>query len=176
MNYKENQTGNKVEDISNRTMEIARTFEAPLELVWKVLTSPEHIRVWWGHRGITNTIRKMEVKNGGIWDFTMHSPDGTDFDNVFHYLEVKPLKKIVMEHRQHPKFTIIVQLFSEGDHTKVLWQNVFDSVPTKEEAIRAFKADIGLVQNMERLSQYLKHHQLISFEKMNYKQNFLDNL
>ena len=38
MNYKENQKENKVEDISNRTMEIIRTFEAPVELLWKVLT------------------------------------------------------------------------------------------------------------------------------------------
>ncbi len=148
-----------MEDISKRTMEITRTFDAPVELVWKVLTSPEYIKDWWGPEGFTNTIRKMEVKEGGIWDFTMHSPDGTDFVNFYYYLEVKPLEKIVMEHRQHPEFTIIVQLFSEGDHTKVLWQNVFNSVPTMEETIRAFKADVGLVQNMERLSQFLKQYQ-----------------
>ncbi|RNL69267.1 polyketide cyclase [Sinomicrobium pectinilyticum] len=158
MNYKEKTKKDKMEDISKRTMEITRTFEAPVELVWEVLTTPEYIKNWWGPEGFTNTIRKMEVKEGGTWDFTMHGPDGTDFVNFYHYLEVKPLEKIVMEHRQHPKFIIIVQLFSEGDHTKVVWQNVFDSVPTKEEAIRAFKADIGLVQNMERLSQYLKQH------------------
>ena len=145
-----------MEDISKRSMEITRTFEAPVEQVWKVMTTPEYIREWWGPEGFTNTIRKMEVKKGGIWEFTMHGPDGTDFVNVFYYLEVKPLEKIVMEHRQHPKFTIIVQLFSEGDNTKVVWQNVFDSIPTKEEAIRAYKADVGLVQNMERLSHYLK--------------------
>ncbi len=139
-------------------MEISRTYEAPVTLLWKVLTTPEYISVWWGPEGFTTTIRKMEVEKGGIWDFTMHGPDGTDFVNVFHYLEVIPLEKIVMEHRQHPKFTIIVQLFSEGDHTRVVWQNVFDSVLTKEETIRAFKADVGLVQNMERLSQYLKQH------------------
>lgn len=42
MNYKENKKENKVEDISNRTMEIIRTFEAPVELLWKVLTTPEY--------------------------------------------------------------------------------------------------------------------------------------
>ena len=149
-----------MEDISKRTMEITRTFSAPAELLWKVLITPEYIKDWWGPDGFKNTIRKMEVKKGGVWEFTMHSPDGTDFDNLFYYLEVKPLEKLVMEHRQHPKFTLIVQLFSEGENTKVIWQNVFDSIPTKEEAIRAFKADVGLVQNMERLSQYLKQYQL----------------
>lgn len=148
-----------MEDLSERSIGITRKFDAPIDLVWKVLTTPEYISVWWGPDGFTNTIRKMEVKEGGIWDFTMHGPDGTDFLNFYHYLEVIPHKKIVMEHRGHPKFMISIQLFSEGDHTKVTWQNVFDSVPTKEETIRAFKADVGLVQNMERLSQYLSQYQ-----------------
>src|SRR5665811_1541662 len=103
MNYKEKQKENKMEDISKRTMEITRTFEAPVELLWKVLTTPEYIRDWWGPEGFTNTIKKMEVKEGGIWEFTMHGPDGTDFDNVFYYLEVKTFEKIVMEHKRHPK-------------------------------------------------------------------------
>ncbi len=142
-------------------MEISRTFDAPVELVWKVLTTPEHISVWWGPAGFTNTIRKMEVKEGGIWDFTMHGPDGTDFINYYHYQEVKPLEKLVMEHREHPRFTIVVQLYPEGDQTKVVWQNIFDSVPTMEETIRAFKADVGLVENIERLSKYLSGVNLI---------------
>ncbi|WP_170110718.1 SRPBCC domain-containing protein [Flavilitoribacter nigricans] len=148
-----------MEDISQRTMEITRTFEAPVELLWKVLTTPEYIKIWWGPEGFTNTIRKMEVRKGGEWEFTMHGPDGTDFVNTFHYLEVTPKENIVMEHRQHPKFIITVRLFSEGDRTKVIWQNIFDSVPTMEEAIRAFQVDVGLVQNMERLGQYLQQQQ-----------------
>ena len=147
-----------MEDISKRSISLTRLYEAPVELIWKVLTTPEYIKDWWGPEGFTNTIRKMEVREGGVWDFTMHGPDGTDFPNFYHYLEVKPFEKIVMEHRQHPKFCIIVELYPEGQSTKVVWQNVFDSVPTKEETIRSFKADIGLVQNMERLSQCLKKH------------------
>ncbi|MBX2941355.1 MAG: SRPBCC domain-containing protein [Cyclobacteriaceae bacterium] len=137
---------------------MTRTFNAPVDLLWKVLTTPEYIKDWWGPEGFTNTIRKMEVREGGIWDFTMHGPDGTDFVNFYYYIEVKPLEKLVMEHRQHPKFTIIVQLYPEGDHTKVVWQNVFDSIPTMEETIRAFKADVGLKQNLERLANHLGQH------------------
>lgn len=149
-----------MDDISKRSISMTRVFDAPVDLLWKVLTTPEYIKDWWGPEGFTNTIRNMDVHEGGTWDFTMHGPDGTDFVNFYHYLEVKPLEKLVMEHRQHPKFTIIVQLYPEGDQTKVIWQNVFDTVPTMEETVRAFKADVGLKQNLERLAQHLTQHQL----------------
>lgn len=144
-----------MDDIRKRSISMTRVFDAPVDLLWQVLTTPEYIKAWWGPEGFTNTIRKMDVREGGTWDFTMHAPDGTDFVNFYHYLEVKPLEKLVMEHRQHPKFTIIVQLYPEGGQTKVVWQNVFDSIPTMEETIRTFKADVGLKQNLERLSAHL---------------------
>ncbi|MEP2669765.1 MAG: SRPBCC domain-containing protein [Cyclobacteriaceae bacterium] len=148
-----------MDDISKRSISMTRVFDAPVDLLWKVLTTPEYIKDWWGPEGFTNTIRKMDVREGGTWDFTMHGPEGTDFVNFYHYLEVKPLEKLVMEHRQHPKFTIIVQLYPEGDQTKVIWQNIFDTIPTMEETVRAFKADVGLKQNLERLAQHLTQHQ-----------------
>jgi len=45
-------------------------------------------------------------------------------------------------------------LIDKGNQTEVEWTNVFDSVPSLEEAVRAFKADVGLKQNLERLSLY----------------------
>lgn len=149
-------------DLKDRSMSITRTFEAPIELVWKVLTIPEYISVWWGPEGFTNTIRTMDVKEGGIFDFTMHAPDGTDFVNYYHYKEVRPFEKLIMEHREHPKFNIVVELFPEGEQTKVTWTNVFDSAPTMQETIRAFKADVGLIENIERLANFVKKVALAS--------------
>tara|TARA_B100000609_G_scaffold189820_1_gene177161 strand:+ start:356 stop:811 length:456 start_codon:yes stop_codon:yes gene_type:complete len=149
-----------MEDISKRSLSLTRTFDAPVDLLWKVLTTPEHIIHWWGPDGFTNTIHKMEVKEGGKWEFTMHGPDGSDYENEYIYSVIKPMEKIVLEHLKDPKFMIIVTLFKEGQRTKVHWQNIFESIPDKEEAIRAFKADVGLEQNMERLSHYLKQQVL----------------
>lgn len=149
-----------MEDISKRSLRITRVFDSPVELLWKVLTTPEYIKEWWGPDGFTNTIRKMEVKEGGKWEFTMHGPDGTDYENEFVYSEIVPLKKIVLDHLKAPKFSIIVTIYDEGDLTKVEWCNVFDSVPTLKEAVRAFKADVGLEQNLDRLADYLVQHSL----------------
>jgi uncharacterized protein YndB with AHSA1/START domain len=145
-----------MEDISKRSLKITRVFDASIDLLWKVLTTPEYIKDWWGPDGFTNSIHRMEVVEGGIWEFTMHGPDGTDFENKFIYSEIKPFSKLVLDHLKEPKFTIIITLIDKGNQTEVEWTNVFDSVPSLEEAVRAFKADVGLKQNLERLSLYLE--------------------
>jgi uncharacterized protein YndB with AHSA1/START domain len=48
-------------------MGIKRIVKAPIDLVWKVWTSPEHIKHWWGPAGFTNTISEMDVRPGGVY-------------------------------------------------------------------------------------------------------------
>ena len=73
---------------ANRELGITRVLKAPRELVWKVWTDPEHIKHWWGPNGFTNTIFKMDVRPGGVWEFIMHGPDRTDYKNKHIYKEV----------------------------------------------------------------------------------------
>lgn len=148
-----------MEDIKSRTMSVTRVFDAPVEMVWQALTQPELIKEWWGPEGFTTTIRKMDVRVGGKWLFIMHGPDGTDFDNDHTYLEVARNKRIVLQNNGPQKFEIIVDLLEKGPQTEVKWAVIFDSVPTKNEAIRAFKADIGMEQNIERFKNYLNQLQ-----------------
>lgn len=144
-----------MEDISSRSLKLTRTLDAPIELVWEILTHPEYIQVWWGPDGFTNTVRKMEMKQGGQWDFTMHAPDGTDFINQYVCSTFIPMKAMVLEHHGDPKFSIHVTLHEHGDSTTIEWVNIFATVPGKEEAVRAFKADIGLIQNVNRLEKVI---------------------
>src|ERR1700733_13963968 len=99
---------------TNNELSITRTLNAPIELVWKVWTEPEHIAKWWGPNGFTNTIYKMEVKPGGIWDFTMHGPDGTDFKNQNMYVEVVKHEKLIFDHISAPKFRFTVSFTAQG--------------------------------------------------------------
>ena len=83
---------------ADRELTITRLLNAPIKLVWKVWTEPEHIAKWWGPTGFTNTISKMDVKPGGEWDLIMHGPDGTDFKNKSIFREVVKNERIVFEH------------------------------------------------------------------------------
>lgn len=139
-----------------RTLEITRLLNAPRDLVWEVWTNPEHIKNWWGPEGFTNSIDKMEVWPGGIWQFTMHGPDGTDFRNVHVYVELVKPERIVLQHVTGPKFVMTATFTEEtGGKTRVHLHSLFESEEQLAHVIQVFKADEGMRQNVDRLEAYL---------------------
>ena len=46
---------------------IERTFAAPRELVWAMMTSPRHISNWWGPHGTHADVTDMDLRPGGRW-------------------------------------------------------------------------------------------------------------
>ncbi len=48
-----------------RELTIERTFDAPLDLVWKAWTDEKMIRKWWGPRGVTNPTCEWDARPGG---------------------------------------------------------------------------------------------------------------
>jgi len=143
-----------METTANRELRITKTLKAPIDLVWEVWSKPEHIAQWWGPKGFTNTIKKMEFKEGGEWKFTMHGPDGTDYANKSVFREIIPFKKIVFEHL-NPHYIATIIFESNGHETHLDWTGIFDSEEILQAVIKAHKADEGLKQNIERLELYL---------------------
>ncbi|HEY4875059.1 MAG TPA: SRPBCC family protein [Puia sp.] len=144
-----------VSAITNLELTITRLFNAPRQLMWEVWTNPEHIKNWWGPNGFTNTIFTMDVKNGGIWDFIMHGPDGTDYKNENVFAEIMKPEKIVYDHVNYPKHHTTITFKEQGNKTLVTMTMIFETAELKEQSVKTFKADIGLKQNMDRLEEYL---------------------
>jgi len=140
---------------TDRELFITRLLHAPRELVWEVWTNPEHIKNWWGPDGFTNTIDKMEVKPGGIWEFVMHGPDGVDYKNKSIFKEIVKPERIVFEHVSGPKFLVTVNFITEGENTRIEWHMLFESKEQFEQVVKIFKADEGLKQNIAKLEKYL---------------------
>jgi uncharacterized protein YndB with AHSA1/START domain len=76
-------------------MTITRVFDAPRELVWKAWTDPKYVMQWWGPKGFTAPVCKMDFRVGGKSLFCMKSPDGQEFWNAVEYQEIVPPEKIV---------------------------------------------------------------------------------
>ncbi|WP_263416372.1 SRPBCC domain-containing protein [Terriglobus albidus] len=74
---------------------VTRVFDAPRELVWKAWTNPEYVMKWWGPKGFTCPVCKMDFRVGGKFLYCMKSPDGQEFWNGGEYHEIVPYEKIV---------------------------------------------------------------------------------
>ncbi|HEY8127204.1 MAG TPA: SRPBCC family protein, partial [Hyphomicrobium sp.] len=64
-----------------REIIITRLLNAPRALVFAAFKDPDHITNWWGPNGFSTTTYEMDFRPGGLWLFTMHGPDGTDYPN-----------------------------------------------------------------------------------------------
>ena len=76
-------------------MVITRIFDAPRELVWKAWTDPKYVMQWWGPKGFTAPVCKIDFRVGGKYLCCMRSPDAQDFWNAGEYREIVPYEKIV---------------------------------------------------------------------------------
>ena len=133
---------------------MTRTVKAPIDLVWKVWTDPEHIVQWWGPNGHSTTIHEMDFREGGEWRLTMQGPDGKNYPNRSIFREIIPLTKIVFEHF-NPHFIATISFESNGEETRIEWSSLFDTEEMLETVIHVFNAKEGQKQNFERLEQYL---------------------
>jgi uncharacterized protein YndB with AHSA1/START domain len=90
-----NQTpaGARITTPTDREIRVERIFESPRERVWRALTDPALVAQWWG-RGLKTDVERLEVRRGGHWRFTVHSPRGLQgFEG--RYREVTPPERLV---------------------------------------------------------------------------------
>jgi uncharacterized protein YndB with AHSA1/START domain len=145
-----------VTDIDKRQIATTRSLNAPRELVWKVWTEPEHIAQWWGPKGFTNTIEKMDVREGGEWLFYMNGPDGTDYRNEITYEEVVPLERLSYSHGPSPKFNATVTFLELNGKTQLTMRMVFPTIEERNMTVEKYGALEGQKQTFNRLEQYIK--------------------
>ena len=153
-------------------MMITRILNAPRELVFRVWTEPEHIKHWWGPNGFTNTISKMEFRPGGIWEYVMHGPDGTDYPSANEFIEIVKPERIVLKHIHEPVFTMTATFEDAGDNKTILTiHNRFESFEVFDNAVKKYGAAEGLKQNVDRMVAYVsekpKGRELIITRELN---------
>ncbi|AOP33098.1 polyketide cyclase [Leptospira tipperaryensis] len=74
---------------------LSRSFNAPRELVWKAWTEPKRLAEWWGPTGLTMGVVHLDLKPGGLFHYSMKTPDGQIMWGRFLYREITPPEKLV---------------------------------------------------------------------------------
>jgi uncharacterized protein YndB with AHSA1/START domain len=151
----------------DREIFLSREFDAPRELVWEAMTNPKHVVNWWGPRGFTTTIEKMDFRVGGTWKHVMHGPDGVNYPNEKIFKEIVPLEKIVFSHggrRENGPSVDAMATWTfekmEKNRTRVSLRMVFPSPAERERVVKEFGAIEGGKQTLERLGEFLAKNSL----------------
>jgi uncharacterized protein YndB with AHSA1/START domain len=149
-------------DTSDREIVIAREFAAPREMVWEAMTNPKHVANWWGPRGFTMTIEKMDFRVGGVWQHVMRGPDGVKYPNHSVFTEIVTPEKIVFSHggkREGGPGVSFESTWSfeklATDKTRVTIRMVFPSATDRAFVVKEFGAIEGGKQTLERLGEFL---------------------
>jgi uncharacterized protein YndB with AHSA1/START domain len=86
---------NPAMEAEEQALVITRVFDAPRELVFKAWSEPERMMRWWGPKGFTTPVCKIDFRVGGKFLNCMRSPDGKDYWSTGVYREIIEPERIV---------------------------------------------------------------------------------
>jgi uncharacterized protein YndB with AHSA1/START domain len=144
---------------ADREILISRIIGAPRQFVFAAFTQVRHLSRWWGPEGFTTTTRSFEFRAGGVWDFLMHGPDGTDYQEWITWTEIIPPERIALVHgesRDDPNaFESVLTLEASGADTRIVMHTVFPTKKLRDEAVEKYHAIEGGEQTLRNLAAYM---------------------
>ena len=143
----------------DREIVMSRVISAPRELVFEAFTQVRHLSRWWGPEGFSTTTRSFEFRVGGAWDFVMHGPDRTDYQEWISWTEIAPPERIALLHgesRGDPNaFESVLTFEPDGVATRIEMRTVFPTKELRDEAVEKYHAIEGGQQTLSNLSAYV---------------------
>src|SRR5690348_15259462 len=151
--------GEAAHTTAEREIVDSRDIGAPRELVFEAFTEVRHLSRWWGPDGFTTTTRAFAFRVGGEWDFVMHGPDGTDYQEWISWTEIDPPERIALRHgasRDDPNaFASVLTFAPEGAATRIEMRTVFPTKELRDEAVERYHAIEGGEQTLNNLAAYV---------------------
>jgi uncharacterized protein YndB with AHSA1/START domain len=144
---------------ADREIVLSRAIGARRELVFEAFTQVRHLSRWWGPEGFTTTTRSFEFRVGGVWDFVMHGPDGTDYPEWITWTEIVSPERIALVHgesRDDPDaFESLLTFETAGDETRIVMRTLFPAKELHDQAVENYHAIEGGEQTLRNLAAYL---------------------
>lgn len=147
---------------TDREIVISRLIDAPRDLVFKAWTHPDHVVQWWGPNGFSTTTREVDVRPGGVWRYTMHGPDGTDYPDRIDFREIVEPERLVYDLASDSpddlsRFETTVTFEDQGGKTLLTMRLLFDTAALRDQVVREHGAVEGGKQTLARLAGHLEN-------------------
>ncbi|MFD2421325.1 SRPBCC family protein [Amycolatopsis pigmentata] len=144
---------------ADREIVISRVIDAPREVVFEAFTEVRHLSRWWGPEGFTTTTRSFEFSVGGVWDFVMRGPDGTDYTEWITWTEIEPPERIALLHGESSAdpnaFDSVLTFEPDGAATRIEMRTVFPTKELRDEVVEKYHAIEGGRQTLNNLAAYV---------------------
>lgn len=155
---------NFVVDKKNNVINVERTFDAPIDLVWAAWTEPDILEQWWAPKPWTARSKSMDFCEGGHWLYAMVSPENEEHWGKAEYISIQHYKSFTgidgfcdadgNLNRDLPVNKWANEFIAQGNQTTVLITLSFDSLADLEKIIEmGFKE--GFTAGLENLDQYI---------------------
>jgi uncharacterized protein YndB with AHSA1/START domain len=79
-----------VKDLKEKSILVSRTFNAPLEKVWRAYTESELLEQWWAPQPWKAETKTMNFSVGGYWLYAMVSPENEKHWGRMDYTTITP--------------------------------------------------------------------------------------
>jgi uncharacterized protein YndB with AHSA1/START domain len=144
-------------------MTITREFDAPRELVFKVITDPQLLPQWWGPRYLTTEVEQMDVRPGGQYRYIQRDAEGNAY--AFHgvYHEILAPERIIdtfefegLPETGHVALETMRLEALPGGRTRFTAHSVFQSLSDRDAMIQS-GMESGVIDTYNRLEELLKH-------------------
>jgi uncharacterized protein YndB with AHSA1/START domain len=146
---------------SAREVVFSRLIAAPPDLVWEIWSDLRHLHEWFGPAGFTTTTEEFAFAPGGVWRFTMHGPDGTDYPTRIVFRTIEPKTRIVYTNDWDLAgalldFTVVVDFVAEGARTRLSLHMTFADEAAMRTAVERYGVLRGGVETFERIARYVE--------------------
>jgi uncharacterized protein YndB with AHSA1/START domain len=143
---------------TEREVVLKRIFDAPRQLVFEALTTPDLLRRWYGPKGWTLILCEIDLKVGGAWHFVVQRPDGKKIGQKGVYHEVSPPERLVNTESWEdwdPGETLVTTTLLEADgKTTLTSTSLFPSQEVRDIILKS-GLDDGAKESYDRLAELL---------------------
>jgi uncharacterized protein YndB with AHSA1/START domain len=134
-------------------LSFTRVFDAPRQLVFACMISPEHLTHFWGPTGTSAPVERIRVdpRPGGMFETVMVSDaDRSEYPTLATYVEVVEPERLVWT-EAHSGMTVTATFIDVGDNrTEVRIHQT-----NAPELLRRPEVQAGFLSSLDRFAAYL---------------------
>jgi len=148
-----------ITETGKQEVTMSRVFDAPRELVFKIMSDPSYIPQWWGRREHTTIVDKMDVRAGGQWRYVERDSQGNEFafHGVYHSIAAPEQVIDTFEFEGAPGHVLLETMTLEAQadgKTLLTVSSVFQSVADRDAMLNSGMEE-GANESYDRLEELL---------------------